>query len=222
MITVRPDPWILPPTDQVESWGDEMPLSPAELNYVEIIAASAPSLEPAPSSKVPDLYAPSPWLGDEASSDPLKEIFPSDEAIIETMSLKEPPWKDHHHRSSFLPVHQDMLTCLEWFSPCLPFQPLQTPIQIYQVSSKGNMGNVTQTQPIDISAKSGVVEHIHIRVTCTLEEIWFYTDLFREFQDVFACSYEEMPGIDPSIVVHEIPTYQGAKPVRQRLCPVHP
>eukprot|EP00253_Pinus_taeda_P023938 PITA_23938 len=35
-------------------------------------------------------------------------------------------------------------------------------------------------------------------------------------------SYEDMPGIDPSIVVHEIPTYLGAKPVRQRLRPVHP
>ena len=31
-----------------------------------------------------------------------------------------------------------------------------------------------------------------------------------------------MPGIDPSIVVHEIPTYRGVKPMRQRLCPVHP
>eukprot|EP00253_Pinus_taeda_P011702 PITA_11702 len=46
--------------------------------------------------------------------------------------------------------------------------------------------------------------------------------LFREFGDVFAWSYEEMPDIDPSIVVHEIPTYPGAKPVRQRLHPVHP
>ena len=39
---------------------------------------------------------------------------------------------------------------------------------------------------------------------------------------MFTWSYEEMPGIDPSIVVHEIPTYPSAKPVRQRLCPVHP
>eukprot|EP00253_Pinus_taeda_P003394 PITA_03394 len=31
-----------------------------------------------------------------------------------------------------------------------------------------------------------------------------------------------MPGIDPSIVVHEIPTYPGAKPVRQHLRPMHP
>lgn len=31
-----------------------------------------------------------------------------------------------------------------------------------------------------------------------------------------------MPNIDPSIVVHEIPTYPNAKPVQQRLHPVHP
>ena len=39
---------------------------------------------------------------------------------------------------------------------------------------------------------------------------------------MFAWSYEEMPGIDPSIVQHEIPTYPDAKPVRQKLHPVNP
>jgi hypothetical protein len=31
-----------------------------------------------------------------------------------------------------------------------------------------------------------------------------------------------MPGINPSIVVHEIKTYPGIKPVQQKLHPVHP
>ena len=31
-----------------------------------------------------------------------------------------------------------------------------------------------------------------------------------------------MSGIDPEIVIHEIKTYPDAKPVRQRLHPVHP
>ena len=31
-----------------------------------------------------------------------------------------------------------------------------------------------------------------------------------------------MPGIDPSIIQHEIPTYPDAKPVRQKLRPVNP
>lgn len=87
MIFVRSDLWVLPPTGQTESWADEMPLNPAELNYVEIVSTSAPPPESAPSSRALDSYDHSPWLGDHASSDPLKEIFPSNEAIIETMSL---------------------------------------------------------------------------------------------------------------------------------------
>ena len=52
---------------------------------------------------------------------------------------------------------------------------------------------------------------------CLPEEILIYTELFKEFWDVFAWSYEEMPGIDPRIVEHEIRTYPDAKPIRQCL-----
>ena len=53
--------------------------------------------------------------------------------------------------------------------------------------------------------------YIYIGVNCSPEEISIYTSLFKEFRDVFAWSYEEMPGIDPSIVEHEIRTYPDAK-----------
>ena len=45
--------------------------------------------------------------------------------------------------------------------------------------------------------------------------------LFKDFRDVFAWTYKEIPGIDPSNVVHEIKTYLGAKPVCQKLCQLH-
>ena len=77
------------------------------------------------------------------------------------------------------------------------------------------MGNITPMMPIDISVKMGIVENFHIGVTCSPDEIKLYTHLFQEFSDVFAWSYEEIFGIDPSIVVHEIPTYPNAKPVYQ-------
>ena len=35
--------------------------------------------------------------------DYLSQTFPSDESIMEIMSMNEPAWEDHHHRSSFLP-----------------------------------------------------------------------------------------------------------------------
>lgn len=44
----------------------------------------------------------------------------------------------------------------------------------------------------------------------------------KELNNVFAWSYEEMPGIDPRIVEHERKTYDNTKPVRQKLRPVHP
>jgi hypothetical protein len=49
-----------------------------------------------------------------------------------------------------------------------------------------------------------------------------YIELFKELLDVFAWSYEEIPGIDPHIVEHEIKTYPDAKPVWQHLRVVNP
>ena len=83
------------------------------------------------------------------------------------------------------------------------------------------MENISITIPINISANPNVVENVYIGANCSPKEIAIYTTLFKEFRDVFSQSYEEMPGIDPSIVKHEIRTYLGAKPVRQKLRPVN-
>jgi hypothetical protein len=70
--------------------------------------------------------------------------------------------------------------------------------------------------------KEGNVENVHLSANCSPEEVEAYTDLFKEFCNVFTWSYEEMLGIDPSIIVHEIKTYTAVKPVRQKLHLVHP
>jgi hypothetical protein len=58
---------------------------------------------------------------------------------------------------------------------------------------------------------------------CSSKEIQVYTELFKEFHDIFSWSYEEMPGIDPHIVEHEIRTYLDAKPMfDKKLHPVNP
>jgi hypothetical protein len=67
-----------------------------------------------------------------------------------------------------------------------------------------------------------VVENVHIRASCSTDEVVTYKSLFQEFRDIFAWIYEEMLGIGPDIIVHKIRTYPGTKPVRQRLHPVHP
>ena len=86
----------------------------------------------------------------------------------------------------------------------------------------GNMANISSTIAINISRNPGTIENVYIGADCSQDEIHEYTELFKEFRDVFAWSYDEMPGIDPRIVKHEIKTYPNAKPVRQHLRAVNP
>ena len=66
--------------------------------------------------------------------------------------------------------------------------------------AEANMENIFATIPINISVNPNVMENIHIGSNCSPKEIAIYTALFKEFRDIFAWSYEDMPGIDPSIV----------------------
>jgi hypothetical protein len=75
------------------------------------------------------------------------------------------------------------------------------------------MDNISETIPINISKTHGIIENVFIGTDCSLEEIYTYTSLFKEFRDVFSWSYEEMLGIDPHIIEHEIHTYENAKHV---------
>ena len=88
--------------------------------------------------------------------------------------------------------------------------------------ANGNMVNISPTIPINISHDLGKIENVYIGAECSHAEIQEYTDLFKEFRDVFTWSYEEMPCIDPRIVEHEIKNYPNAKPVRQCLHAVNP
>ena len=87
---------------------------------------------------------------------------------------------------------------------------------------EGNLCNITQTNPIDISTKPSTIKHVHVEQNCSADESEAYRALFKEFCDIFAWSYDEMPGIDPCIVEHEIKTYPNAKPVRQCLRVMNP
>lgn len=169
-----------------------------------------------------DTYSQSPWFGSWDSADPLNEIFPTDKSITEVMSLEETPWKDTHNRSLFLSSLGEISSCLDTFVSRTLTHPLQTPILVHKVLSEGNMGKITATMPIDISVKPRIVENIHVRVSCSHDKIKIYTALFKEFCDAFAWSYEEIPDIDSSIVVHEMLTYLDANPVRQQLHLIHP
>ena len=53
--------------------------------------------------------------------------------------------------------------------------------------------------PNDILVKPGTIEHVHVGQNYLMEETKNFRALFKEFHDIFAWTYEEMLGIDPSI-----------------------
>ena len=82
-----------------------------------------------------------------------------------------------------------------------PINPLAT----HEVYAKGNMETIAEILPMNISRNPGIVENVFVGVDCSPEEIQIYTDLFKEFRDVFAWSYEAIPDIDPQSVNHGLP-----------------
>ena len=46
--------------------------------------------------------------------------------------------------------------------------------------------------------------------------------LLRGYMDVFAWSYEDMPGLYTNIVVHTLPLEEGCRPIKQKLRRTHP
>ena len=109
-----------------------------------------------------------------------------------------------HHRSYFLPelsrIENQEFHVRLTDDVDTPVNPLPREGMFVE----GNMENIYATIPINIFVNPDIVENIHIGANCSPEETAIYTALFKEFHDIFSSSYEEMPGIDPSIVKHEI------------------
>jgi hypothetical protein len=197
------NPWMVPDPGDHLRYGDEMPLSPVESTY-HTIQSATPS---------------TPSLG-ELSLDPFHVIFPRDEMIMSVM--EDTPWDDGHHRS-ILFLGQHNIENYQRISTLPTVVVISTiPESTHDVFSKGNLRNISPTIPLDISIKPVIVKNVHIRASCSPNEIVTYTSLFKEFRDIFTWSYEEMSGIDPNIVIHEIKTCPDAKPIQKCLRLVHP
>ena len=145
-------------------------------------------------------------------SDPFSSKFLTDENFLEAIMVEGEPWEDYHH-GSHLPNHEEN-NLTELYHPSIQtFFSNSFPIN--EIESKKNLSNIEQTISIDISTKPGIIENIHVEVSCSPLELDSYRSLFHEFCDIFAWSYKEMLGIDTSIVEHTINMYPDVKLVHQ-------
>jgi hypothetical protein len=63
---------------------------------------------------------------------------------------------------------------------------------------------------------------VKLSMSLTKEQRIEYTELLREFVDVFAWTYKDLKTYDTSVIEHKIPLKEEAKPFRQKLRHINP
>ena len=102
------------------------------------------------------------------------------------MTSLDKPWEDLHHKSYFLP-ELSRIEAGEFTITMMGDQPC--PINLLatqEIYAEVNMATIPETIPINISQNLGVMENVFIEADCSPEEIQIYTDLFKEFHDVYS------------------------------------
>ena len=102
--------------------------------------------------------------------------------------------------------------------------------EIAQRDSDDDLSSVSDSDPVDekVSPAVGDMMIVDFGTTYQPRELRIESDLsvderdsliqlLRAYLDVFAWSYEDMPGLDPSIVQHRLPLLPHARPVKQKL-----
>jgi len=70
--------------------------------------------------------------------------------------------------------------------------------------------------------EKGEEKKVKIGTTMTKETRERLYALLREFRDIFAWSYQDMPALDPDIVQHKLPLKPESPPIKQKLRRMRP
>lgn len=196
------DPSILMVPSDLDTFRDQMPVSPAELAYQGIQYTSTSPIMLDFTVGTTALPKTTPPL------DPFNRLIPTDEVVQEIMSFRDQHWEDWHHH---VPISDSDMMPLEILSYDLP-KIFSSPYAIIQTfDAEGNMGDTSRSFPIDILVTTSIVENTQMQADCSLEEIASSTYLNEKFHDDFLWSHEEMPDFNMSFVMHEIQLYNEEK-----------
>ncbi|XP_070057752.1 uncharacterized protein [Nicotiana tomentosiformis] len=76
--------------------------------------------------------------------------------------------------------------------------------------------NLDETEVVNLGDFE-IVKETHISIHLSPSEKKEYTRFLREYEDIFAWSYDDMTGLSTSIVAHKLPTNPMCPPVKQKL-----
>ena len=100
--------------------------------------------------------------------------------------------------------------------------PLEELFDFDDVASKPKMEPVeTEVEECNIGSEKKP-KMIKLSKTLLAQIKLKYLELFKEFSDVFAWSYEDLKSYDTEIIQHKIPLKENQKPFKQKIAQNHP
>uniref|UniRef100_A0A2N9GTN2 Uncharacterized protein n=1 Tax=Fagus sylvatica TaxID=28930 RepID=A0A2N9GTN2_FAGSY len=92
-----------------------------------------------------------------------------------------------------------------------------TSLKALERQDEGSKPNIEELEIVNLADKGEEPREVKIGTRCAAEQKEALIALLREFHEIFAWSYQDMPGLDTDIVVHKIPLKPECKPVKQAL-----
>uniref|UniRef100_A0A2N9HFP0 Uncharacterized protein n=1 Tax=Fagus sylvatica TaxID=28930 RepID=A0A2N9HFP0_FAGSY len=90
-------------------------------------------------------------------------------------------------------------------------------LEALERQDEGSKPNIEELEIINLADGGEEPREVKIGTRSTTEQKEALIALLREFHEIFAWSYQDMPGLDTDIVVHKIPLKPECKPVKQAL-----
>uniref|UniRef100_A0A2N9FVC8 Uncharacterized protein n=1 Tax=Fagus sylvatica TaxID=28930 RepID=A0A2N9FVC8_FAGSY len=90
-------------------------------------------------------------------------------------------------------------------------------LEALERQDEGSKPNIEELEIINLANEGEEPREVKIGTRCAAEQKEALIALLREFHEIFAWSYQDMPGLDTDIVVHKIPLKPECKPVKQAL-----
>ena len=78
---------------------------------------------------------------------------------------------------------------------------------------------MTETMNLESEEKK---KEVKVGTSITTSTKLEFTKLLQEFADVFAWSYQDMPGLSTDIVVHKLPTKPECRPIQPKIRKMRP
>src|SRR4051812_48325817 len=121
----------------------------------------------------------------------------NNDSAIARHDFENPIYQTEDEREEDFEVPRELARLLEQENKTI--QPHEEPIEVINLGSNEEMKEVKIGADLEYSVKQRLIQ------------------MLRDYVEIFAWSYEDMPGLDTDIVVHRLPIKEGSTPVKQKL-----